>query len=199
MEVIEGTETVATVDGIDFIQYDNVEGLSLPVALPTEEYVPPIVVYRDWTDPEKFLAELVSEIGTAWSDEHVVEGRDARVIDISPAENPRIFSVMEKPLIEANERIGLDLSYWNHMCLNRLTTGGEHAAHSDYMPEAKLFFTLVLQDPDEGGDFFFVEVEDTYRAGDLVIFGAFLVHGVEPVERGERISLTGWMGGPPLR
>jgi hypothetical protein len=187
------------VDGVAYDDYEEIDGLRLPVAMPTQEYEPPIVVYRNWCDPAEFLAWVHEEVGTEWTAEHVVEGREALVIDVDPHKSTAVYAAMETPLLEANEALGLDVTYWNNICLNRLEDGGEHAGHSDYMPEAKLFFTLILQDPEEGGDFYFVDTVDTYHAGDLVIFGAFMFHGVPPVTKGTRISLTGWMGGPAIR
>jgi len=35
--------------------------------------------------------------------------------------------------------------------------------------------------------------------GNAVVFASFLLHGVHPVKKGQRLGLVGWLDGPPFR
>ena len=71
----------------------------------------------------------------------------------------------------------------------------------------KLSFSLQLTAPEayDGGDLEFTEpINDEMRAmcrqqGTAVIFPSYVTHRVTPITRGARISLVGWISGPPYR
>jgi PKHD-type hydroxylase len=69
----------------------------------------------------------------------------------------------------------------------------------------KISFSILLNDPSEfdGGELKFHICKDPVTAtlekkGDMVLFPSFLPHSVEPVTRGVRKTLVGWIGGPNL-
>jgi PKHD-type hydroxylase len=69
----------------------------------------------------------------------------------------------------------------------------------------KISFSILLNDPSEfdGGQLKFHICKDPITAtlekkGDMVLFPSFLPHSVEPVTRGVRKSLVGWICGPNL-
>jgi predicted 2-oxoglutarate/Fe(II)-dependent dioxygenase YbiX len=89
--------------------------------------------------------------------------------------------------------------------LNRYLPGhGGHGMHTDYggREPAKLAFSILLRAPAAGGETrieYYDEDPVVLRPGDGVIFPGYEPHEVRAVTEGERISLTGWLGGPPLR
>lgn len=88
-------------------------------------------------------------------------------------------------------------------------------AHGHYVPHIDTFLSpssedvrkltvlLFLNDDFEGGNLFIQDGHDRMyppqKAGDVVIFPSFLLHGVEPVTAGVRRSLVTWMVGPWFR
>ena len=69
----------------------------------------------------------------------------------------------------------------------------------------KISFSILLNDPSEfeGGELKFHFCKDPVTAtlekkGDMILFPSFLPHSVQPVTRGVRKSLVGWVGGPNL-
>ncbi len=66
----------------------------------------------------------------------------------------------------------------------------------------KLSVSVVLSAPEDydgGGLSFPGAVFANVARGSAVVFASFLLHGVQPVTRGRRIALVGWLGGPPFR
>lgn len=71
----------------------------------------------------------------------------------------------------------------------------------------KLSFSLQLSPPDayEGGDLEFMCPVDAdmkhmlRQQGTAVIFPSYLAHRVSPILGGKRVSLVGWIAGPPYR
>jgi PKHD-type hydroxylase len=59
---------------------------------------------------------------------------------------------------------------------------------------------IILNDDFEGGDFFIQTSKDKIyppqKAGTVLVFPSFLIHGVEPVTKGVRRSVVTWMVGP---
>jgi PKHD-type hydroxylase len=54
----------------------------------------------------------------------------------------------------------------------------------------------------EGGDLRFQTATDEPAprgVGSLVVFPSYLVHRVDPVTKGARLSLVSWIAGPPFR
>lgn len=77
--------------------------------------------------------------------------------------------------------------------------------HLDFGREAssrKLSVSVALSSPEdyEGGALAFPAIEFERAArGTAIFFPSFLLHGVQPVKRGRRCALVGWVAGPPFR
>lgn len=66
----------------------------------------------------------------------------------------------------------------------------------------KLSVSVMLSAPEEydGGALTFPgAVLGGLAKGSAVVFASFLLHGVQPVTKGRRIALVGWLAGPPFR
>ena len=80
-------------------------------------------------------------------------------------------------------------------------------SHYSHNMIRKLSISLLLSDPDEyeGGEFQIMIMGDkdmkTMKPpmGTAIIFPSTTKHRVRPIKSGKRISLVGWMGGPPFR
>ena len=71
-------------------------------------------------------------------------------------------------------------------------------AHSD--ETRKLTVLAFLNDNFEGGKFFLNGAGTPFyppqKAGTVLVFPSYMVHGVEPVTKGVRYSVVTWMVGP---
>jgi PKHD-type hydroxylase len=70
--------------------------------------------------------------------------------------------------------------------------------------ERKLTIMGYLNDDYKGGKFYFVTHSDEkqyvdVKKGSVLIFPPYVMHGVEPVEEGDRQSVVGWVTGPNFR
>lgn len=83
--------------------------------------------------------------------------------------------------------------------------GGKYEEHIDtdmkHCNETrKLTALAILNDDFEGGKFFIknghTKVYPKQDKGDIIVFPSFLVHGVEPITRGQRFSVVTWLVGP---
>ena len=66
----------------------------------------------------------------------------------------------------------------------------------------KLSVSVMLSAPEdyEGGALSFPGLQfDGVARGNAVVFPSFLLHGVQPVKRGRRCALLGWVAGPRFR
>ena len=80
-------------------------------------------------------------------------------------------------------------------------------ADSEFNPDKvrKLSISLCLSSKDdyEGGEFQILSGRKMESVkmdiGDAIIFPSDLMHRVRPIKSGKRISLVGWMGGPPFK
>jgi len=67
----------------------------------------------------------------------------------------------------------------------------------------KLTILLFLNDDFEGGKLFLKTEEEKFyppqKAGTVVVFPSFFPHSVEPVTKGERVSLVNWLVGPMFK
>lgn len=67
----------------------------------------------------------------------------------------------------------------------------------------KLTILLFLNDDFEGGKLFLQTGDERYyppqKAGTVVVFPSFIPHSVEPVTKGERVSLVNWLVGPMFK
>jgi PKHD-type hydroxylase len=62
--------------------------------------------------------------------------------------------------------------------------------------ERKLTCICLLSDEFDGGEFKLLNQTLDLKKGDVLVFPSFLFHGVNPVNKGVRWSLVGWMSGP---
>lgn len=89
--------------------------------------------------------------------------------------------------------------------------GGKYLPHTDSSPmtylnpmsQRKLTTLAFLNDNFEGGKFF-INIGDTkiypnQHKGTIITFPSYLMHGVEPVEKGIRHCIVCWVSGPKLR
>ncbi len=86
------------------------------------------------------------------------------------------------------------------------TDQGFYACHTDSSLKGyggsvrKLSFSILLSDDFEGGDLKFHNFDQGHtinlNKGDAVFFPSFMPHSVEPVTKGIRKSLVGWIQGP---
>jgi PKHD-type hydroxylase len=82
---------------------------------------------------------------------------------------------------------------------------GKYEAHVDTFHNhsdetRKLTALAILNDDFEGGKFYIIngheKIYPPQQKGDIIVFPAFMVHGVEPVTKGQRFSVVTWMVGP---
>ena len=86
--------------------------------------------------------------------------------------------------------------------------------HNDHAPSAfdqsmirKLSISMFLSDPEEyeGGEFEIIDLVTNNKhsikppMGTVIIFPSLARHRIKPLKSGKRISLVGWMAGPPFR
>ena len=60
----------------------------------------------------------------------------------------------------------------------------------------KISFTLLLNEDFEGGEFVLINQEIPLKAGTMIFFQSDDYHQVNPVKKGVRNSLVGWIQGP---
>jgi hypothetical protein len=102
-----------------------------------------------------------------------------------------------------------DITRANQSEMLRYDSRGHYTSHIDTFLSPsdaevrKLTVLLFLNDDFEGGRLFIQDGHERMyppqKAGDVVIFPSFLLHGVEPVTSGVRRSLVTWMVGPWFR
>ncbi len=189
-----------------FRTLEPIEGLRLPHGVDRMRVRHHLVRRRFVRDPRALMSRIIlhaQSLGLDW-EEHVTDAQDQVILELFPHDFTWLFARFERRLLDLNARhFGLALSYWHTMRLNLYRAGARrgHAAHSDYDgPEpAKLAFTIVLRAAERGGQMAVCQVGTVALGeGDLLLFPAYEFHQVDPVAEGERISLTGWLGGPPL-
>lgn len=94
--------------------------------------------------------------------------------------------------------------------LNRYEPGLGHIGwHTDVggyegTENCKLSLSILLTDDFDGGEFrlnsgYHLEPLKDAKAGDLVAFPSFMLHQVQPVTRGERITAIVWLRGPRFK
>jgi predicted 2-oxoglutarate/Fe(II)-dependent dioxygenase YbiX len=82
---------------------------------------------------------------------------------------------------------------------------GKYEAHTDTFhvvsdETRKVSCLAILNDDFEGGKFFIQTGHDKIyppqEKGDIIIFPSFMLHGVEPVTKGQRFTVITWLVGP---
>lgn len=81
---------------------------------------------------------------------------------------------------------------------------GHYTWHEDHSEVGaftlrKLSFVIPLNDGFEGGRFRLIHEDIPQQGkGNMIVFPSYKTHCVEPVTKGERWSLVGWVTGPPF-
>ena len=138
--------------------------------------------------------------------------RDSQICWIRPnPESAWLFDKLRRIVVHLNGkfyRAELD-GFTEPIQLSEYGVGHFYDWHLDTGKEEasvrKLSFTVQLSDPSdyEGGD---MEVFASVRPdalprtrGTIGVFPSYLLHRVNKVTKGTRISIVGWIGGPPYR
>ena len=140
--------------------------------------------------------------------------RESQVSWVKPAEETRwIFEKVGQLVGQVNQNTyRMDLTgFGEPLQLATYRVGHHYDWHTDTGGEEsragarKLSFIVQLSDE---ADYDGGEVQVRYgpepmplqkARGTFIVFPAYVLHRVRPIERGERLSLVGWMAGPPFR
>lgn len=141
---------------------------------------------------------VVGEVG-------VNQLRDSRIKWLFPDETTEwMFARLDKAAVHANKLYHYSLSgFFQGVQIATYTNGGYYGWHIDIgkgnQSTRKLSISVQLSESDdyEGGDleFLMIDKKASRRRGDATIFPSFLVHKVNPVISGTRISMVSWIGG----
>ena len=117
-----------------------------------------------------------------------------------------VYERLTRVLADCNTRhFGFDVHALEDLAIVEYREGDFYDWHLDVGRAArsrKLSVSVFLSAPGdyEGGALTFPGAEFTHvPRGSAIVFASFLLHGVQPVRRGRRVSLVGWLGGPPFR
>lgn len=121
-----------------------------------------------------------------------------------------IYSRVKKAFHKANRYYDLELGGAVTLYVVSYPENGHIALHSDAMSDMtekrKLSFSAQLSDPDEyeGGDLYFPlaigDKEASRKRGSATVFPSVMLHRVNPISKGQRYALIGWVEGTrPLR
>ena len=139
------------------------------------------------------------------------ELRKSEVIFIKPGESDWVYDRLAQASLQANQsRFKFDVrGFQTELQLAKYRNEGFFDWHMDFGPgdisDRKLSITVQLSDPDEyeGGELQFMVNQNIITAprekGTAIIFPSFALHRVTPVTRGERVSIVGWISGPPYK
>jgi predicted 2-oxoglutarate/Fe(II)-dependent dioxygenase YbiX len=162
---------------------------------------------------------LVKLYNTAPDEEAGVGGGNTNKVDKSIRNVNRVILPVYKGIgarlaavgLDANrQRWQFDITHANQSeFLKYPTGGGRYKGHVDTFMEKghpecrKLTVLAFLNDNFKGGKFFLQDSHEKFyppqKAGTVLVFPSFMLHGVEDVEEGERYSVVCWMVGPWFR
>jgi PKHD-type hydroxylase len=160
-----------------------------------------------WDDDTAKNAKL-NRSGNRIEDEKV---RKSKVMFIKPEDNGWIYDRLAVTAIRTNAlHFKFDITgFQTELQLASYGDGDFFAWHLDYGPHTssnrKLSISIQLSAPEEytGGDFEFqnnhAKVYAPKTLGTAIIFPSFVPHRVLPVTSGTRMSVVGWIAGPPYR
>ncbi len=160
-----------------------------------------------WNDEKAFLGK----VGAADTKKEDLTKRKSRIQTISDTDNQWIYTKLGMTCIMVNiQKYKFDLlGFHSHLQLTDYSKDGFFAWHMDTGNKGnstrKLSITVQLSDPEEyeGGELQFHKGNDVYNAskkkGTAIIFPSFVMHRVQPVTSGRRMSVVGWIAGPSFR
>lgn len=137
--------------------------------------------------------------------------RKSNVVSIDPENEGWIYDKLGTAciLVNANKYKFNILGFQSKLQLTTYNTGDFYGWHMDSgrgrNSIRKLSITIQLSDPDEydGGELQFLSAKKEINApkekGTAIVFPSYVYHRVQPVIRGTRKSLVGWIAGPPYR
>jgi len=172
-----------------------------------------------------FTAEEVLKIRSLWSDEAAsnakvnLVGKDidrddlrkSKIMFLKPANNEWIYDKLAQACIQTNtNRYKFDITgFQTELQIAKYADKGFFDWHQDFGPgdvsNRKLSITVQLSNPDEyeGGELQFMINQNVFTApkepGTAIVFPSFDLHRVTPVTSGCRMSIVGWISGPPYR
>ena len=160
-----------------------------------------------WSDHLAKEAEVNSE-GKPVSRDDL---RKSKIMFLKPEGNEWIYDKLAKACIQLNSnRFQYDIrGFQTELQLACYDHDDFFDWHMDFgvgdVSNRKLSITVQLSDPDEyeGGDLQFMINKDIHTAtrakGTAIIFPSFAPHRVTQVTKGKRMSIVGWIAGPPYR
>lgn len=135
--------------------------------------------------------------------------RHAETWYLEPDDMSWAFDRLVHLAVKANHRFCLDLAgICESLLLVRYLEGGHFSWHTDtgvgVTSTRKISISIQLSEPKdyEGGALEFSGLGEPSLArglGTAIAFPSFFSHRVQPVSRGERWSLVGWIHGPAFR
>lgn len=122
-----------------------------------------------------------------------------------------LYEAVEKRILPVVKAVwGYRITTWSQeLRLNKYEAGQGFPMHTDLLGDSttKATFIICVQPADKGGGTFIVDgdvygdfdTELAMRQGDVLILPGWVQHSITAVEAGTRISMTGWLTGPPFR
>lgn len=182
-------------------------------------YTHPYYFFKNVFDRDE--CELIIDTTLKNSDKGAIdrhaEGKDVDVLLIHlPDFLGEIFDKISMKIRQANLKcFGYDLyEHYEYPLLSNLnfySAGKEYPYHIDAEPlgsksDTKLTMICNLSTEDyEGGKFYLksnkydTHISELDTMGNMIIFPSFILHKVEPVTKGKRITLSHWFCGPAFK
>lgn len=159
-------------------------------------------------DDAKAIASKVNKSGSEIDREDL---RRSQIMFIDGAEHEWIYTKLAAACLQINtNRFKFDLTgFQTALQLANYGPDDFFEWHMDYgagdISNRKLSITVQLSDESEyeGGDLQFMINHNSVSApktlGTAIVFPSYAQHRVLPVTKGNRLSIVGWIGGPPYR
>jgi PKHD-type hydroxylase len=172
-----------------------------------------------------FNEEEVKQIKGLWDDTKCIDAkvnktgeeldkddlRKSKIMFIKPGEFDWVYTKLSEASLQANtNRFKFDvLGFQTELQLASYGLNDFFEWHMDFgagdISNRKLSITVQLSDPDEyeGGELQFMINQNIFTApkdkGTAIVFPSFALHRVQPVTKGNRMSIVGWIAGPPYK
>lgn len=155
------------------------------------------------------LANFIQEgDGTTGAEKIVSKTRNSQTRFIEPSqESGWLYQKLEATLIKLNESYRFNLSGIEAVQIARYSAGGYYNWHMDLGAHAnslrKLSLSVQLSDAQDyqGGELEFMNVPPEHNnkeRGALIVFPSFMMHRVNAVTSGTRLSMVAWVTGAPF-